>query len=587
MQKAELRSARVYARTAVRQPGGLAVASPQCGRIAQLKALIESSQQTQRLGKWAAMMHGEAATQRNPAHTAQLRMMAAATNGPQPSLPKMADVSQTSSRPVAQRAEDEAPVQGKFEAVQHVEEDEPVQGKFASPGATQREEEASAATNHTGLPDRLKRGIESLSALSMDNVRVHYNSSRPVQMRAHAYAQGTAIHVAPGQEQHLPHEAWHVVQQAQGRVMPTRQMKGGIAVNDDAGLEREADVMGSRAWAANRRDERGQAGASAARLPGSAGRFLSAQLSAGPVQMKLTSADADRVLNDLQPIYARMRPLLRAESSTWSDILNHLNAMLGYRANIGRDGEIQQRVLTPEKLARLTKLADGCLHFVGNWQADHKAPFYFGKDRWVAKNNALNDLTPLLEQLSSSAGGELAVPTVAEHAGDAARSRAPNADHSGLAVALAAEKRAFLRAYQGLGYEARLLAGKRKVREAVETSASHHLLLYAESLGELRKAVINDGTAASSPDPQIAAAIDEHKASLLDTCKTINWQWSIPDHSEYTSREEARNHALRVARIRELFRDFKDTMTPKKKADRAEAGDIENFTGGPLDWLFG
>jgi hypothetical protein len=38
-----------------------------------------------------------------------------------------------------------------------------------------------------------------------------------------------------------------VVQQAQGRVQPTMQMAGGVAVNDDAGLEREADVMGVKA----------------------------------------------------------------------------------------------------------------------------------------------------------------------------------------------------------------------------------------------------------------------------------------------------------------------------------------------------
>ena len=45
----------------------------------------------------------------------------------------------------------------------------------------------------------------------------------------------------------MPHEAWHVVQQTQGRVRPTMQMKDGVPVNDDEGLEREADVMGSRA----------------------------------------------------------------------------------------------------------------------------------------------------------------------------------------------------------------------------------------------------------------------------------------------------------------------------------------------------
>jgi|GEM_PF-4318765 len=100
--------------------------------------------------------------------------------------------------------------------------------------------------NRTGLPDNLKAGVESLSGHSLDDVRVHYNSARPAELQAHAYAQGTDIHVAPGQEQHLPHEAWHVVQQAQGRVQPTMQLKG-VGVNDDAGLEKEADVMGARA----------------------------------------------------------------------------------------------------------------------------------------------------------------------------------------------------------------------------------------------------------------------------------------------------------------------------------------------------
>ena len=78
-------------------------------------------------------------------------------------------------------------------------------------------------------------------------VKVHRNSSKPAQLNALAYAQGSDIHLAPGQEAHLPHEAWHVVQQAQGRVSPTRQMKEGLPVNDDCGLEREADLMGSKA----------------------------------------------------------------------------------------------------------------------------------------------------------------------------------------------------------------------------------------------------------------------------------------------------------------------------------------------------
>ena len=105
----------------------------------------------------------------------------------------------------------------------------------------------SVTPNRTGLPNNLKAGIENLSGYTMDDVRVHYNSDKPAQLHAHAYAQGTDIHIASGQEKHLPHEAWHVVQQKQGRVKPTMQMKAGVNVNDDAGLEKDADAMGAKA----------------------------------------------------------------------------------------------------------------------------------------------------------------------------------------------------------------------------------------------------------------------------------------------------------------------------------------------------
>ena len=111
-------------------------------------------------------------------------------------------------------------------------------------GAVQREE--PPRPNNTGMPDNLKTGIESLSGFSMDDVRVHYNSSKPATVQALAYTQGTDIHVAPGQEKHLPHEAWHVAQQMAGRVFPTTNING-MPVNDNAALEHEADVMGEKA----------------------------------------------------------------------------------------------------------------------------------------------------------------------------------------------------------------------------------------------------------------------------------------------------------------------------------------------------
>ncbi|MDB9346561.1 DUF4157 domain-containing protein [Nodularia spumigena] len=115
------------------------------------------------------------------------------------------------------------------------------------------EEEKS---NKTGLPDNLKTGIEDLSGMEMDDVRVHYNSSKPSQLQALAYTQGTEIHVAPGQEKHLPHEAWHVVQQMQGRVKPTKQIRG-LKINDDHGMEREADLMGEVAIHQSMRERTG------------------------------------------------------------------------------------------------------------------------------------------------------------------------------------------------------------------------------------------------------------------------------------------------------------------------------------------
>lgn len=191
--------------------------------------------------------------------TAQRQMITAMANSPQAiAQRKISQQMRGSSRMLAQRKflsdesvqrieEDESlQKKSKSEPAQRVEEEE-LQKKAVTDSPAQLKEQSSAKPNNTGLPDNLKSGIESLSGMSMDSVRVHYNSSQPAQLNALAYAQGTDIHVAPGQEQHLPHEAWHVVQQAQGRVQPTMQMKDGVPVNDDKGLEHEADVMGAKA----------------------------------------------------------------------------------------------------------------------------------------------------------------------------------------------------------------------------------------------------------------------------------------------------------------------------------------------------
>lgn len=141
----------------------------------------------------------------------------------------------------------------------------PEEGGGASPGDSSGEapppfqlnaEEASQAnnpapfkessSNDTGLPDGLKSGVEQLSGFSMDDVQVNLNSSEPAQLNANAFARGNEIHVGPGQEKHLPEEAWHVAQQKAGKVQANTEVNG-HPVNDQDHLESEAKSMGGKA----------------------------------------------------------------------------------------------------------------------------------------------------------------------------------------------------------------------------------------------------------------------------------------------------------------------------------------------------
>ena len=174
-----------------------------------------------------------------------------------------------------QRLEEEELMQGKADPLQRMDEEEPLQGMDeeeplqgrADPlqrmdmdedelqmqaDSLQRQEAGASTAAQGGLPGDLQAGIEALSGQSLADVRVHRNSPAPATVQAHAFAQGSDIHLAPGQDQHLPHEAWHVVQQREGRVRPTTEVNG-AAVNDDAGLETEADRMGQRAAQAAQR----------------------------------------------------------------------------------------------------------------------------------------------------------------------------------------------------------------------------------------------------------------------------------------------------------------------------------------------
>jgi hypothetical protein len=163
-------------------------------------------------------------------------------------LPTTASPRSMAQRRLADLANRGAQVQSTahYQAMLNGETGASAQPMVSSERVEALEDRIVAAPNRTGLPDALKAAVESLSGVSLQNVRVHYNSGKPGQLQAHAYTQGSEIHVAPGQEKHLPHEAWHAAQQAQGRVPVTAQLEG-VRLNDDAGLEHEADAMGARA----------------------------------------------------------------------------------------------------------------------------------------------------------------------------------------------------------------------------------------------------------------------------------------------------------------------------------------------------
>lgn len=169
--------------------------------------------------------------------------------------------------------EEEEPVQGKFETVQKLEEEEeeePVQGKFEAAQLLDKEEEPIQGKsepvqmkkeNNTGMPDEVKEKMEGAFQADFSDVKVHTNSDKASDIGALAYTQGSDIHFAPGRydpaqqtgQRIIGHELAHVVQQRQGRVQPTTQAMG-MPVNDDPGLEGEADRLGEKAVAYEKAD---------------------------------------------------------------------------------------------------------------------------------------------------------------------------------------------------------------------------------------------------------------------------------------------------------------------------------------------
>ncbi len=190
----------------------------------------------------------EAATQQNAVHNKKQAQDASGSETEQVGEEK------TKSAPKKPAGKSEHPPQFKLHAgapFQFKMAEAPLQMKAAS-GAKGAATAGNSSSN--GLPEEVKSQMEGAFGTSFDDVKVTANSSVAKDAGALAFAQGSNIHFAPGQfspntkggQELLGHELAHVVQQRQGRVQANAEVNG-LAVNNDKGLEAEADQLGAKA----------------------------------------------------------------------------------------------------------------------------------------------------------------------------------------------------------------------------------------------------------------------------------------------------------------------------------------------------
>lgn len=120
------------------------------------------------------------------------------------------------------------------------------QDKLPQPGSVikiiDREASLSKSNEHPdGIPEPLKGQLESENNVDLSDVEVIRDSNKPAEYGTEAFSANKKIHLAPGKEDHLEHEARHEVQKKQGKVKATGKLKDGTPVNTDPELEKDAD----------------------------------------------------------------------------------------------------------------------------------------------------------------------------------------------------------------------------------------------------------------------------------------------------------------------------------------------------------
>lgn len=144
--------------------------------------------------------------------------------------------------------QDEAPAQRMVK-----DEDETKQLKENGTGGSSKNASPLISSGNS-LPEDVQAKMENSFGTSFADVNIHQNDNSATDMGALAYTQGNDVHFAPGQynpgsqagQELIGHELTHVVQQRQGNVKSTMK-QGGVNINDDSGLEHDADVAGKQA----------------------------------------------------------------------------------------------------------------------------------------------------------------------------------------------------------------------------------------------------------------------------------------------------------------------------------------------------
>ncbi|MFN8397208.1 MAG: DUF4157 domain-containing protein [Bacteroidia bacterium] len=158
--------------------------------------------------------------------------------------------------------------------------------------------DAPAAQNksasNSAMPEAVQAKMESAFGQDFSDVSIHTDSQVSKSAGALAHTQGNEVHFAPGQfkpetqsgQELLGHELTHVVQQRQGRVEATGSTPNGMPLNDNKGLESEADQMGKAAAAGTMQKK--AAGGSGSPKGGAS------QMKKGPVQRKAFANDQEK-----------------------------------------------------------------------------------------------------------------------------------------------------------------------------------------------------------------------------------------------------------------------------------------------------